>query len=226
MEASTAWEVEGLDADRPARRLDRGPGLIAVLGAEDDKRSGRLFGRIGLESEGDPAARHVGVVRSVRRGRPAERLLEESKNNARMDSPVVPRLRQVVIDAADARATAEFWRQLLGLVYRPEHEPPPAGEDDPAGGDWLNLRDPDGTPCLAFQQVDSLTPSTWPDHAVPQQLHLDLSVGSVDELAAVHQRVLAIGGVLRLDRSADPDEPLYVYADPAGHPFCVFVADG
>jgi len=28
-----------------------------------------------------------------------------------------------------------------------------------------------------------------------------------------------------LDRSDDADEPLYVYADPAGHPFCVFVAD-
>jgi len=27
----------------------------------------------------------------------------------------------------------------------------------------------------------------------------------------------------RYDRSADPDEPLRVYADPAGHPFCVFV---
>jgi hypothetical protein len=29
--------------------------------------------------------------------------------------------------------------------------------------------------------------------------------------------------VLR-DRSDDPDEPLRVYADPAGHPFCIFVA--
>ena len=29
---------------------------------------------------------------------------------------------------------------------------------------------------------------------------------------------------LRLDRSDDPEEPLYVYADPAGHPFCIFVA--
>ncbi|MGW0888897.1 VOC family protein, partial [Micrococcus luteus] len=25
------------------------------------------------------------------------------------------------------------------------------------------------------------------------------------------------------DRSDDEDEPLYVFADPAGHPFCVFV---
>jgi len=26
------------------------------------------------------------------------------------------------------------------------------------------------------------------------------------------------------DRSDDPDEPLFVFADPAGHPFCLFVA--
>jgi hypothetical protein len=29
---------------------------------------------------------------------------------------------------------------------------------------------------------------------------------------------------LLFDRSDDPDEPLIVYADPAGHPFCIFVA--
>jgi hypothetical protein len=27
-----------------------------------------------------------------------------------------------------------------------------------------------------------------------------------------------------LDRSDDPEEPLYVYADPAGHPFYVIFA--
>jgi hypothetical protein len=26
------------------------------------------------------------------------------------------------------------------------------------------------------------------------------------------------------DRFDDPDEPLYVYADLDGHPFCIFVA--
>jgi hypothetical protein len=66
--------------------------------------------------------------------------------------------------------------------------------------------------------------STWPDHAVPQQWHLDTSVSSVDELDAVHDRVLALGGKLRLDRGDDVEEPLRVYTDPAGHPFCVFVA--
>lgn len=136
----------------------------------------------------------------------------------------VPRLGQVVLDSTDARKAAEFWRQLLGLVYRPGHEPPPQDEDDVEGRDWLNLRAADGTPVLAFQQVAQLAPSTWPDSSVPQQLHLDLTVDDVDELNAVHRRVLALGGLLRLDRSDDPDEPLRVYGDLDGHPFCVFVS--
>lgn len=136
----------------------------------------------------------------------------------------VPRLRQVVFDTPDARGSAEFWRQLLGLIYREGHEPPPPGEPDVAGADWLNLHDADGRPCLAFQQVDELATATWPDPIVPQQLHLDLTVPDVDELDAVHARVMQLGGELRLDRADDPEEPLRVYADPAGHPFCVFVA--
>lgn len=135
-----------------------------------------------------------------------------------------PRLRQVVLDTTDARAAAEFWRQLLGLVYRPEHEPPVAAHDDVAGHDWLNLYETDGTPRLAFQQVPELTPTTWPDHAVPQQLHLDLTVDSIEDLNEVHPQVLALGGELRFDRSHDPEEPLRVYADPDGHTFCIFVA--
>jgi len=135
-----------------------------------------------------------------------------------------PRLAQVVLDSTNARAAAEFWRQLLGLVYRPGHEPPPPGADDVTGRDWLNLRTPEGAPCLAFQQVAELASSTWPDASVPQQLHLDLTVHDVEELAAVHERVLALGGSVRYDRSEDPEEPLRVYTDPDGHPFCVFVA--
>jgi hypothetical protein len=27
------------------------------------------------------------------------------------------------------------------------------------------------------------------------------------------------------DRSGDPEEPLRVYADPAGHPFCIFAVN-
>lgn len=110
------------------------------------------------------------------------------------------------------------------MVYRPGHEQPPETEDDPAGRDWLNLFGAGGTPRLAFQQVSELPPTTWPEHTVPQQLHLDLTVETLAELDAVHRRVLDLGGTLRLDRSHDPDEPLRVYADRDGHTFWIFVA--
>lgn len=143
---------------------------------------------------------------------------------AGVTDPVVPRLRQIVLDSTDARASAEFWRQLLGLAYRPGQEPPADGADDPAGRDWLNLRSADGTPVLAVQQVDELPRSTWPRADVPQQLHLDLSVRDRGELDDVHTRVLGLGASLLYDRSDDPEEALRVYGDPDGHPFCVFVA--
>jgi hypothetical protein len=44
-----------------------------------------------------------------------------------------PVLRQVVLDGTDVRALAEFYRELLGLRYRPGDQPPRgAGERDPA----------------------------------------------------------------------------------------------
>jgi catechol 2,3-dioxygenase-like lactoylglutathione lyase family enzyme len=134
-----------------------------------------------------------------------------------------PRLRQVVLDCPDARALAEFYRELLGLRYRPGDEAPAPGEPDPVGQDWLVLRGAPGTTQVAFQQVAALPRATWPEGGHPQMLHLDLTVPTDAALAEQHTRALALGAQLLLDRSDDPDEPLYVYADPAGHPFCIFV---
>jgi catechol 2,3-dioxygenase-like lactoylglutathione lyase family enzyme len=137
-----------------------------------------------------------------------------------------PVLRQVVLDTTDARTLAEFYRELLGLTYRPGDEPPPAGEPDPLGTDWLVLRTPEGAACLAFQHVEVLPEATWPHGEHPQMLHLDLTVPSVQEHERQHERALALGARLLLDRSDDEEEPLYVYADPSGHPFCIFVSNG
>jgi catechol 2,3-dioxygenase-like lactoylglutathione lyase family enzyme len=133
-------------------------------------------------------------------------------------------LRQVVLDTTDARTLAEFYRQLLGFSYRPGDEPPAAGEADPQGQDWLVLRNPTGGWQVAFQQVPELPEATWPDGPHPQMLHLDLTVPTVVALNAEHRRALDLGARLLRDRSDDPEEPLRVYADPAGHPFCIFVA--
>ncbi|PJI93624.1 VOC family protein [Luteimicrobium subarcticum] len=133
-----------------------------------------------------------------------------------------PTISGVVLDTTDARALAEFYRALFGLEYREGDAPPAAGEPDPRGEDWLVLRGEGFS--LGFQQVDDLARSTWPAPDVPQQLHLDTTVGSADELARQRDRALALGATVLHDRSDHPDEPLYVFADPDGHPFCIFVA--
>jgi len=140
-----------------------------------------------------------------------------------VDEQDFPTLSQVVLDCTDVRLLAEFYRQLLGLTYRPGDEPPAPGEPDPRGSDWLVLRNAASGTQLAFQQMAELPEPTWPDPSQPQMLHLDLTVPTADDLQAQHARALALGARLLLDRFDDPQEPLYVYADPAGHPFCIFV---
>jgi catechol 2,3-dioxygenase-like lactoylglutathione lyase family enzyme len=132
-----------------------------------------------------------------------------------------PHLLHTAIDTTDARGLAEFYRELLGLQYRPGDEPPAGGEPDDA--DWLVLVDADGTRKLAFQLVERLERTTWPSHDVPMQMHLDLTVSSREELEHNRERAESLGAQLLLDRTDDEDEPLYVLADPSGHPFCVFV---
>lgn len=133
-----------------------------------------------------------------------------------------PKLLDTVLDTTDCRGLAEFYREMFGLRYRPGDEPPSEREADDA--DYLVLDDAAGRQVLAFQEVDRLQPTTWPDHDVPMQLHLDFTVTSVDELERHRRRAEELGATLRLDRTDDPDEPLYVLADPSGHPFCIFVA--
>lgn len=133
-----------------------------------------------------------------------------------------PQLLHTVIDTTDARALAEFYRQLLGLQYRQRDELPADGGADDA--DWLVLTDPNGARKLAFQQVERQERTTWPTHDVPMQMHLDFTVSSLAELQRQRERAEALGAQLLLDRTDDSDEPLYVLADLSGHPFCIFVA--
>ena len=126
-----------------------------------------------------------------------------------------PRLMHTALDTTDARGLAEFYRLLLGLRYRPGDE---SGDDD-----WLVLVDDAGNRQLAFQKVDKLPRSTWPSHDVPMQLHIDYAVPTVEELQRHRQRAEELGAELLLDRSTNEAEPLYVLADPAGHPFCLLV---
>ena len=131
-----------------------------------------------------------------------------------------PQLVATVLDTTDPRRLAEFYRELLGYRYREGDEPPSDGAPDRP--DWLVVTD--GTHSLSFQEVGELPRPTWPDPpGVPQQLHLDFKVADVTELEQQRDRALALGASLLLDRSQDEEEPLYVFADPSGHPFCIFV---
>lgn len=134
--------------------------------------------------------------------------------------PAPPVLWQTVLDCADPRPVAEFYRVLFGLRYRAGDEPVAAADPD-----WLVLCRPDGSRALAFQRIPDYVPPTWPGGDRPQMLHLDSVVPSRAELFRQRDRAVALGARVLRDRSDDEQEPLFVVADPAGHPFCVFVAD-
>jgi hypothetical protein len=116
-------------------------------------------------------------------------------------SLVIGELFSVVLDCPDPHVLARFYSDLLGL---------PITRTEP---DWAQVGD--GRPWrLSFQRVPGHRPSPWPEPASPPRLHLDVHVS---DIAEAEQRVLALGAT-RL-REAEPG--FRVYADPAGHPFCL-----
>ncbi|HWD01893.1 MAG TPA: VOC family protein [Amycolatopsis sp.] len=110
----------------------------------------------------------------------------------------------VAIDCPDPAALAGFYRALLDWA-EPEVTP---------DGHWARLVNPHGGARLEFQRVAEYHAPEWPSAEKPQQAHIDLDV---TDLEAAHERVLDLGAKL-LD---DSPETFRVYADPAGHPFCL-----
>ncbi|MFD4574334.1 VOC family protein [Streptomyces sp. NPDC058417] len=124
-------------------------------------------------------------------------------------------LQCVVLDCPDPRELARFYRAVLGgTVDRPDRR---WSLDD----DWSTLHTPAGL-VLAFQRVADHRPPRWPDPAAPQQFHLDFGVPDLDR---AQEQVLAAGATVLDDgtgRAGDTAEAGWrVYADPAGHPFCL-----
>jgi catechol 2,3-dioxygenase-like lactoylglutathione lyase family enzyme len=132
-----------------------------------------------------------------------------------------PVLLHTAIDARDCRGLAEFYRELLGLHYRAGEEPPT--DNSPDDADWLVLLDDHGNRVVTVQEKADTRAPTWPSEEVPMQMHLDFKVGTVEELERHRERAESLGARLLYDRSQDQGEPLYVLADPAGHPFCLLV---
>lgn len=112
------------------------------------------------------------------------------------------KLGAVVLDCPDPRTLAGFYAEVLGGTVEGE-------------GRWVDLRVPDGQ-SLAFQEAPGFVPPAWPAPEQSQQFHLDLTV---EDLDAAEETVLALGAK-PLD-TADRARTFRVYADPAGHPFCL-----
>jgi Glyoxalase-like domain len=116
------------------------------------------------------------------------------------------RLSGVTVNAPDAIALARFYAVITGGVAE-------------GNSHWATVTGPHAD--IGFQRVDDFRPPTWPTGAVPMHMHLDFFV---DDLAATGARVLAAGAT-RFDFQPNSDH-CFVYADPAGHPFCLSLWDG
>ena len=117
----------------------------------------------------------------------------------------VGKLTQLVLECDDPERLARFWQEILDL-------PEPEGDSD-----WLTLRwEPVGR--FSFHRVAGYRPPAWPGEHGEQQVHFDLLVDDMDDAClAVEQ-----GGAHPLTDVVDPGPKAWrIYADPAGHPFCL-----
>jgi predicted enzyme related to lactoylglutathione lyase len=110
----------------------------------------------------------------------------------------------VAFDAADLGSESAFWAGVLG------------GEVD-VDDDW-HMVIVDGEPRVGVQLAPDHRAPEWP-HGTPQQVHLDLWV---EDFPAAHEQVMALGArVLKEAEGCTSGDDFQVYADPAGHPFCL-----
>ena len=108
----------------------------------------------------------------------------------------------VVFDAADLAAESSFWAGVLGGTVDAED-------------DWHMVM-VDGEPRLGVQLAPDHVAPDWPDGTPEQQIHLDLWV---DDFEGAHEHVMSLGA--KVLKPAEPADNFQVYADPAGHPFCL-----
>jgi Glyoxalase-like domain len=109
----------------------------------------------------------------------------------------------VSLDCADATSLAEFWAAMLGGEIMFTSATGAVG----VRTDWVWL--------IAIE-TPGYTPPTWPEAAVPKQIHLDLAV---DDLETATAEAELLGATLAAPQPS-PDR-WRVLLDPAGHPFCL-----
>lgn len=114
--------------------------------------------------------------------------------------------RVIVFDSADLETESAFWAGILGgKVVR----------DD----DWHSVLDASGEWCIGVQLSPNHVAPEWPDGDQQQQIHIDLHV---DDQRSAHDEAIQLGArLLRSAPNLDFERGHQVYADPAGHPFCI-----
>jgi hypothetical protein len=111
---------------------------------------------------------------------------------------------RVVLDCADPPVLARFWGTLLDLPRRLEESP-----------DRIVIaRADESLPMIAVQRVADYQPPRWPDPDYPAQMHFDIAC---DDRPAKERLALELGAT----RLPPQGGSCPVYADPAGHPFCL-----
>ena len=111
----------------------------------------------------------------------------------------------VVFDAPDLGAESSFWAGVLGGTVDAED-------------DWHMVL-VDGKARVVVQLAPDHVPPAWPDGEPPQQIHLDLWV---DDMEDARTTVTSLGAkMLKAAEQTDTPDAFEVYADPAGHPFCL-----
>lgn len=120
-------------------------------------------------------------------------------------------IREIVLNTPDPWGLARFWAGLLGgtpVEWYPG---------------WVTIEPPPHGQRLSFQGAPPAPPAAG---AAGPLTHVDILVG---DLAAAHDRVIAAGATFSGEhlspRPGPGGEPVgwRVYADPAGHPFCLVV---
>jgi Glyoxalase-like domain len=115
------------------------------------------------------------------------------------------KLTTVAIECPDAGKLAGFYAEITG------------GRVVEADEEWATVDGPAGR--IDFQTAPGYRPPRWPDPGSSMQMHLDFEV---EDLDAGEARVLAAGAT---KYDVQPGETFRVYADPAGHPFCLTKED-
>lgn len=132
------------------------------------------------------------------------------------------RVASVVLGAADPLALAAFYERLLGWDCVASE---PARPGLPVEDGWAMLRPPDeaaGLGAMSFQWEPDYAPPAWPPEPGRQAMMLHLDIEVVDLYAAVAWAVQAGASLAE----HQPQDRVRVLIDPAGHPFCLFPADG